>query len=240
MDWIQFYLQMECLKLALPCIQQFKNQYKSLGRALDATRHSLQVKNIHMSDDPREDLGKFKYFSNSDGWCGLCKNFMFCFLWSKCKYTVQTTKRIESPPCAWNDQLWHNGIYFLFHLRARRDSANFKRSWVVTFSFRFASLASKTWELMACKDVRCSWKLLPAALQVLSMWLGIPSGLVASCRLNFRKTNLTSATVTVGTSKLEALWADVIPLTFRSKWAQKHWACWLRMSSCQWCCPFSC
>lgn len=156
MDWIQFYLQMECLKLALPCIQQFKNQYKSLGRALDATRHSLQVKNIHMSDDPREDLGKFKYFSNSDGWCGLCKNFMFCFLWSKCKYTVQTTKRIESPPCAWNDQLWHNGIYFLFHLRARRDSANFKRSWVVTFSFRFTSLASKTWELMACKDVRCS------------------------------------------------------------------------------------
>ncbi|XP_032902834.1 HAUS augmin-like complex subunit 8 [Amblyraja radiata] len=52
--------QMECLKLALPCLQQFKNQYKSLGQALDATRHSLQVRNIHMSDDPREDLENLK------------------------------------------------------------------------------------------------------------------------------------------------------------------------------------
>ncbi|XP_078279790.1 HAUS augmin-like complex subunit 8 isoform X2 [Rhinoraja longicauda] len=52
--------QMEFLKLALPSIWQFKIQYKILGQALDATRHSLQVRNIHMSDDPRENLENLK------------------------------------------------------------------------------------------------------------------------------------------------------------------------------------
>ncbi|XP_072100409.1 HAUS augmin-like complex subunit 8 [Mobula birostris] len=52
--------QMELLKQVVPSLKQFKVQYKSLGQALDATRHSLPVENIYMSEDPREDLAKLK------------------------------------------------------------------------------------------------------------------------------------------------------------------------------------
>ncbi|XP_051893884.1 HAUS augmin-like complex subunit 8 isoform X2 [Pristis pectinata] len=54
--------QMDHFKQVAPRVQLFKIQYKSLAQALDATRHSLQVKNIYMSEDPREDLEKLKMY----------------------------------------------------------------------------------------------------------------------------------------------------------------------------------
>ncbi|XP_069779319.1 HAUS augmin-like complex subunit 8 [Narcine bancroftii] len=52
--------QMELLKLVVPVIQQFKIQYQCFGQALDATRHSLPVKNVYVSEDPRKDLENLK------------------------------------------------------------------------------------------------------------------------------------------------------------------------------------
>ncbi|XP_067824532.1 HAUS augmin-like complex subunit 8 isoform X2 [Heptranchias perlo] len=54
--------QMELLRPVLASIQQFKIQYKSLGQALDTTRHSLQMKNISMSEDLRENLEELKIY----------------------------------------------------------------------------------------------------------------------------------------------------------------------------------
>ncbi|KAM6041515.1 PREDICTED: HAUS augmin-like complex subunit 8 [Chlamydotis macqueenii] len=43
--------QMEVLSLLVPVSEQFKEQYKSFALALDATRHELPIKNIHIEGD---------------------------------------------------------------------------------------------------------------------------------------------------------------------------------------------
>uniref|UniRef100_UPI00398E52A3 HAUS augmin-like complex subunit 8 n=1 Tax=Pristiophorus japonicus TaxID=55135 RepID=UPI00398E52A3 len=60
----QFYAivdqQIELLRPVVVAMQPFKMQYKSLGQALDTTRHSLQTKNIYVSEDPSENLEELK------------------------------------------------------------------------------------------------------------------------------------------------------------------------------------
>ncbi|XP_068276825.1 HAUS augmin-like complex subunit 8 isoform X2 [Nyctibius grandis] len=43
--------QMEVLSLLVPVCEQFKEQYKSFAVSLDATRHELPIKNIHIEGD---------------------------------------------------------------------------------------------------------------------------------------------------------------------------------------------
>ncbi|KGL88090.1 HAUS augmin-like complex subunit 8, partial [Charadrius vociferus] len=43
--------QMEVLAPLVPVCEQFKEQYKSFAVALDATRHELPIKNIHIEGD---------------------------------------------------------------------------------------------------------------------------------------------------------------------------------------------
>ncbi|XP_021234588.1 HAUS augmin-like complex subunit 8 isoform X2 [Numida meleagris] len=43
--------QMEVLSPLLPLLERFKEQYKSFAVALDATRHKLPIKNIHIEGD---------------------------------------------------------------------------------------------------------------------------------------------------------------------------------------------
>ncbi|NXJ02039.1 HAUS8 protein, partial [Psophia crepitans] len=43
--------QMELLSSLVPVCEQFKDQYKSFATALDATRHELPIKNIHVEGD---------------------------------------------------------------------------------------------------------------------------------------------------------------------------------------------
>ncbi|XP_048416009.1 HAUS augmin-like complex subunit 8 isoform X3 [Stegostoma tigrinum] len=52
--------QVEHLRPVVASIQLFKTQYKSFGQALDTTRHSLQTKNIYMSEDLRMFLEELK------------------------------------------------------------------------------------------------------------------------------------------------------------------------------------
>lgn len=49
--------QMEVLSTLLPVCKQFKEQYKSFAAALDATRHELPIKNIHVEGDTLTYLG---------------------------------------------------------------------------------------------------------------------------------------------------------------------------------------
>ncbi|XP_067872248.1 HAUS augmin-like complex subunit 8 isoform X2 [Heterodontus francisci] len=52
--------QIEHLRPVVASIQQFKIKHKSFGQALDTTRHSLQMKNVYMSEDPRKNLEELK------------------------------------------------------------------------------------------------------------------------------------------------------------------------------------
>ncbi|XP_067169074.1 HAUS augmin-like complex subunit 8 isoform X3 [Apteryx mantelli] len=49
--------QMEVLAPLVPVCEQFKEQYKSFAASLDATRHELPVKNIHIEGDTLTYLG---------------------------------------------------------------------------------------------------------------------------------------------------------------------------------------
>ncbi|NXM02563.1 HAUS8 protein, partial [Tyrannus savana] len=53
--------QIEVLSPLVPVCEQFQEQYKSFAASLDATRHELPIKNIHIGGDKREyldELGK--------------------------------------------------------------------------------------------------------------------------------------------------------------------------------------
>jgi len=48
---------MELLSPLVPLLGRFKEQYKSFAVALDATRHKLPIKNIHIDGDMPTYLG---------------------------------------------------------------------------------------------------------------------------------------------------------------------------------------
>ncbi|NXU94026.1 HAUS8 protein, partial [Xiphorhynchus elegans] len=53
--------QMEVLSPLVPVCEQFQEQYKSFAASLDATRHELPIKNIHIEGDKQaylDELGK--------------------------------------------------------------------------------------------------------------------------------------------------------------------------------------
>ncbi|NXF75643.1 HAUS8 protein, partial [Sclerurus mexicanus] len=53
--------QMEVLSPLVPVCQQFQEQYKGFAASLDATRHELPIKNIHVEGDKQtylDELGK--------------------------------------------------------------------------------------------------------------------------------------------------------------------------------------
>ncbi|XP_072450386.1 HAUS augmin-like complex subunit 8 isoform X2 [Chiloscyllium punctatum] len=52
--------QLEHLRPVVASIQQFKTQYKAFSNALDTTRHSLQTKNIYISEDLQKFLEELK------------------------------------------------------------------------------------------------------------------------------------------------------------------------------------
>lgn len=52
---------MEVLSPLVPLLEQFKEQYKSFAVALDATRHKLPIKNIHIEGDMPAYLGMKLY-----------------------------------------------------------------------------------------------------------------------------------------------------------------------------------
>ncbi|XP_031413011.1 HAUS augmin-like complex subunit 8 isoform X2 [Meleagris gallopavo] len=52
--------QMEVLSPLVPLLEQFKEQYKSFAVALDATRHKLPIKNIHIEGDMPAYLDKLQ------------------------------------------------------------------------------------------------------------------------------------------------------------------------------------
>ncbi|NXJ80015.1 HAUS8 protein, partial [Trogon melanurus] len=52
--------QIEILSTLVPVCEQFKEQYKSFALALDATRHELPIKNIHIEGDMLTYLGKLQ------------------------------------------------------------------------------------------------------------------------------------------------------------------------------------
>ncbi|CAM9770581.1 unnamed protein product [Bubo scandiacus] len=52
--------QMEVLSPLVPVCEQFKGQYKSFAASLDATRHELPIKNIHIEGDTLTYLGELQ------------------------------------------------------------------------------------------------------------------------------------------------------------------------------------
>lgn len=50
--------QVEVLSPLVAVCEQFKEQYKSFAASLDATRHELPIKNIHIEGDKQTYLGK--------------------------------------------------------------------------------------------------------------------------------------------------------------------------------------
>ncbi|NXL34675.1 HAUS8 protein, partial [Glaucidium brasilianum] len=52
--------QMEVLSPLVPVCEQFKDQYKSFAASLDATRHALPMKNIHIEGDTLTYLGELQ------------------------------------------------------------------------------------------------------------------------------------------------------------------------------------
>lgn len=55
---VPFCLQIEALTPFQAVAERFKEQYKTLATALDATRHELPVRGIHMQGSGKELLGK--------------------------------------------------------------------------------------------------------------------------------------------------------------------------------------
>lgn len=49
--------QIEVLSPLVAVCEQFKEQYKSFAASLDATRHELPIKNIHIEGDKQTYLG---------------------------------------------------------------------------------------------------------------------------------------------------------------------------------------
>ncbi|NWI68319.1 HAUS8 protein, partial [Todus mexicanus] len=53
-------IQMEVLSSLVPICEQFKEQYKSFAVSLDATRHELPIKNIHIGGDTQTFLDELQ------------------------------------------------------------------------------------------------------------------------------------------------------------------------------------
>ncbi|NXW55450.1 HAUS8 protein, partial [Eurystomus gularis] len=52
--------QVEVLSPLVPACEQFKEQYKNFAVSMDATRHKLPIKNIHMEGDMQSYLGELQ------------------------------------------------------------------------------------------------------------------------------------------------------------------------------------
>lgn len=52
------HLQIEVLSPLPPVLERFKEEYKTLGRALDTTRHELSMQAVHMEGSGQELLGR--------------------------------------------------------------------------------------------------------------------------------------------------------------------------------------
>lgn len=52
------HLQTEVLSPLPPVLERFKEEYKTLGRALDTTRHELSMQAVHMEGSGQELLGR--------------------------------------------------------------------------------------------------------------------------------------------------------------------------------------
>lgn len=55
--FIMCLFQVEVLSPLIPVCERFKEQYKSFAVSLDATRHELPIKNIHIEGDTQTYLG---------------------------------------------------------------------------------------------------------------------------------------------------------------------------------------
>lgn len=55
--FIMCLFQVEVLSPLVPVCERFKEQYKSFAVSLDATRHELPIKNIHIEGDRQTYLG---------------------------------------------------------------------------------------------------------------------------------------------------------------------------------------
>lgn len=57
MEFVIFFFQIAALTPVAAVASQFTQNYQMLATAVDATRHELPVKNLHMEDDREEFLG---------------------------------------------------------------------------------------------------------------------------------------------------------------------------------------
>ena len=55
---VHSYLQIEVLSPLRPVLERFKEEYMTLGRALDTTRHELPMQAVHMEGSGQELLGR--------------------------------------------------------------------------------------------------------------------------------------------------------------------------------------
>lgn len=55
---VHSYLQIEVLSPLQPVLERFKEEYMTLGRALDTTRHELPMQAVHMEGSGQELLGR--------------------------------------------------------------------------------------------------------------------------------------------------------------------------------------
>lgn len=55
---VHSHLQIEELSPLQPVLERFKEEYKTLGRALDTTRHELPLQAVHMEGSGQELLGR--------------------------------------------------------------------------------------------------------------------------------------------------------------------------------------
>lgn len=51
-------MQIEALSPVAAAANTFAEEYKSFATAVDATRHTLPVKNVHIGEDPEQFLGE--------------------------------------------------------------------------------------------------------------------------------------------------------------------------------------
>lgn len=51
-------MQIEALTPVAAAAKTFAEEYKSFATAVDATRHQLPVKNVHIGEDPEQFLGE--------------------------------------------------------------------------------------------------------------------------------------------------------------------------------------
>lgn len=72
-----FLMQIEALSPVAAAANTFAEEYKSFATAVDATRHKLPVKNVHIGEDPEQFLGEI--CSTFYLFCHLY--FILCYFW---------------------------------------------------------------------------------------------------------------------------------------------------------------